>query len=109
MKTRALMAAAIALSAMATAGSTFADHSYSDEPLPVSTKSRAEVRADLDRARAEGLIMDSERGYSNEWARPGASGVAGSRYSGRTREEVKAETKEYMKNYKSSIDDMYGR
>ena len=106
MKTRALMAAAIALSAMATAGSTFADRPYPDEPLPVSTKSRAEVRAELDRARAEGLIMDSERG---EWARPGASGVTGSRYSGRTREEVKAETKEYMKNYKSSIDDMYGR
>ena len=109
MKTRVLIAAAIALSAMATVGSTFADRP-SDEPVAVSTKSRAEVRAELDQARAEGLLMNTGEGtYSDEWARSGAHGVAGSRYSGRTREEVKSEAMEYMKTHDSHSDAMYGR
>ncbi|MEO8407038.1 MAG: DUF4148 domain-containing protein [Oxalobacteraceae bacterium] len=109
MKARVLIAAAIALSAMATVGSTFADRP-SDEPVAGSTKSRAEVRAELDQARAEGLLMNSgESGYSDEWTRSGAHGVSGSRYSGRTREEVKAETIEYMKTHDSHSDAMYGR
>lgn len=109
MKTKTLMAAVIALSAMASASSAFADHAYPDDPIPVSTKSRAEVRSDMDRARAEGAMMNSEQGYLNEGTRAGASGVAGSRYSTLTREEVKAETKAYMKSYDPRTDDMHGR
>ena len=110
MKTRPLIAAVIALSAFATAGSAFADRP-SDGPIAVSTKSRAEVRAELDEARAAGLLMYGERGELNSWSRPGmgAYGVAGSRYSGRTREEVKAEAIEYVKSGKPSFDEMYGR
>lgn len=75
----------------AAAGSAFAERPYPpDEPV-MSTKSRAEVRAELEQARKDGLLMHSgERAYIDEWARPGAHGVAGSRYSGRTREEVRA-------------------
>lgn len=111
MKTRLLIAAVIALSGIATVGTTFAD-SPSEGPAAMSTKSRAEVRAELEQARSEGLLMNSgERGYYDEWNRSaiGAAGVEGSRYSGRTREEVKAEAIEHLKNYKPGLDDMYGR
>ena len=107
MKTRQLIAAVIALSAIATVGSTFAD-SPSDIPTAVSTKTRAEVRSELEQARAAGLLMmQGDRPYINEWARPdmGAMGVAGSRYSGRTREEVRAEAIEFTKNYKFHPED----
>lgn len=106
MKTRQLIAAVIALSAIATVGSTFADSS-SEGPVAVSTKTRAEVRAELEQARAAGLLP-TEYGYEDEWRRPhkeGAMGVAGSRYTGRTREEVRAEAIEYLKNYKINPDD----
>ena len=110
MKTRLLMAAVIALSAAATVGSTFAD-SASEGPVAGSTRTRAEVRAELEQARAQGLLNSSEHSFVNEWARPemGAMGVAGSRYSSRTREEVRAEAIDYWKNHKSGFDDMYGR
>ncbi|MFC3107733.1 DUF4148 domain-containing protein [Undibacterium arcticum] len=93
MKIRHLIAAVIALSAVATVGSTFAER-YSDEPVAVSTKTRAEVQAELAQARAEGLLMNPGEGaYPDELTGPniGARGVAGSRYSGRTRAEVRAE------------------
>lgn len=114
MKTRQLIGVVVALSAIAAVGSTFADRPYpSDEPAAVSTKSRAEVRAELEQARKDGLLNMGEGGYSDEWTRPsigaGAQGVAGSRYSGRTREEVQAETKAYLKEHPSGMDDMYGR
>jgi hypothetical protein len=113
MKTRLLIAAVIALSAIATVGSTFAESIYPPEgSAAVSTKTRAEVKAELEQARKDGLLMNSgEGGYINEWTRPtiGAQGVAGSRYSGRTREEVKAEAIEVTKNNKPGMDDMYGR
>lgn len=91
MKTRLLIAGVIALSAITTVGTTFADRP-SDEAISVSTKTRAQVRAELEQARAEGTLM-SDYGYRDELRRgnAGASGVAGSRYSGRTREEVRAE------------------
>ena len=91
MKTRHLIAAVIALSAISVGGSAFADRP-SDEPIAVSTKTRAEVRAELEQARAEGKLL-SDYGYRDEMRRGemGAAGVAGSRYSGRTREEVRAE------------------
>ena len=108
MKTRLLIAAAIALSAITTVGSAFADRP-DEEPAAVSTKTRAEVRAELEQARAEGLLMHSGEhdGLRAEWGRSGmgAAGVAGSRYSGRTREEVKAEAIEFTKNYKFHPED----
>lgn len=106
MKTRSLIAAVIAVSAFATVGSTFADQA-SEGPTAFSTKSRAEVRAELDQARKDGLLMYGERDNPSEWI--GAHGVAGSRYSTRTREEVRAEAIEHMKDFKSGSDEMYGR
>lgn len=111
MKTRLLIAAVIAVSGLATVGTSFADRPY-DEPAAVSTKTREEVKAELEQARSEGLLMNSgERGYYNEstGSSVGAMGVAGSRYSGRTREEVRAEAIEHLKTYKPGLDDMYGR
>lgn len=104
MKTRLMMAAVIAFAAMATVGSTFADRP-SDDAVPMSTKTRAEVQAELEQARAAGLLMNAGDRYSDEWSRPGAQGVAGSRYSGRTREEVKAEAIEHVKTYKFRPED----
>ncbi|MEO6352040.1 MAG: DUF4148 domain-containing protein [Burkholderiaceae bacterium] len=110
MKTRPLIAAVIALSAFATAGSALADRP-SEEPIAVSTKSRAEVRAELDQARAEGLLMYGDRDDLSNWSRPGmgAYGVAGSRYSVRTRDEVRAEAIEYARSFPSGSDEMYGK
>lgn len=109
MKTRSLIAAVIAASAFAIAGSTIADVP-SEGPIANSTKSRAEVRAELEQARKDGLLMYGERDNPSEWI--GAHGVAGARYStapGRTREEVRAEAIEHNKTFKSGSDDMYGR
>lgn len=113
MKIRQLITVVIALSAITSVGSAFADRP-SEDPIAVSTKTRAEVRAELEQARAGGLLMltDYDR-IRAEWSQPkmGAAGVAGSRYSGRTREEVKAETMEYLKNHKPGTGElyMYGR
>jgi Domain of unknown function (DUF4148) len=64
MKTRLLIAAAIALSAFATVGSALAEHPYpADGSAAVSTKTRAEVRAELEQARKDGLLMNSGEGY----------------------------------------------
>ncbi|MEO8408180.1 MAG: DUF4148 domain-containing protein, partial [Oxalobacteraceae bacterium] len=56
MKIRQLITAVITLSAITSVGSAFADRP-SKEPVAVSTKTRAEVRAELDQARADGLLM----------------------------------------------------
>ena len=106
MKTRQLIAVVIAFSAFATVGPNFADE-LSEGPIAESTKSQMEVRAELDQAHADGLLMQGEGANLNEWS--GAHGVAGSRYSSRTREEVKAETIAYMKDYKPAFDEIYGR
>jgi len=61
-----------------------------------STKSRAEVRSELDAARSQGLLSRGDADASTVMApASGAHGVPGSRYSGRTREEVRAELDEY--------------
>lgn len=114
MKTRQLIGVAIALSALVTAGSAFADRPYPpDEPAAMSTKSRADVRAEIEQARQDGTLNMSENDSYNVWNRSnagmGAQGVAGARYSGLTREEVKAELKEYMKDHPFGSDDMHGR
>ncbi|MGV8891648.1 MAG: DUF4148 domain-containing protein [Burkholderiaceae bacterium] len=109
MKTVSLIATVIAVSAFATVSSTFADVA-SEEPIATSTESRTEVRAELDPVPKDGLLMYSERDNLKQWT--GAHGVAGSRYStsqGRTREEVRAEAIEHMKNFKSGSDGMHGR
>lgn len=109
MKIRQLITAVITLSAITSVGSAFADRP-SKEPVAVSTKTRAEVRAELDQARADGLLMltDYDRIRAG-WGQPGmgAAGVTGSRYSGRTREEVRAEAIEYMQNPSPGHYDMY--
>jgi len=106
MKTRLLIAVVVALSAFATVGSAFAERPYPPDESAMSTKSRAEVRADLEQARKDGLLMNS--GERDDLS--GAHGVAGSRYSGGlTREEVRAEAIKHMKDFKPGSDDMYGR
>jgi hypothetical protein len=93
MKTRQLIAVAIASSAFVAVGAGSAER-YSDDPVAVSTKARAEVRAELAQARADGSLMNAgESAYVYESMQPniGARGVAGSRYSTRTRAEVQAE------------------
>ncbi|MDP3844558.1 MAG: DUF4148 domain-containing protein [Oxalobacteraceae bacterium] len=77
-----------------------------------SGRTRAEVRAELEQARADGLLMThGDRDDLSVWdqARIGAAGVTGSRYSGRTRAEVRAEAIEHAKKFKSGNDEMYGR
>lgn len=61
-----------------------------------STKSRAEVRSELNSARARGMLShgDVDTTSAMDAAPAGARGVAGSRYSQRTREEVRAELEE---------------
>lgn len=107
MKTRKLIAVVIALSAFATGGLAFADQ-RSEDPIASSSKSRAEVMAEFEKARAEGMLMqEGGRDDLNAWT--GAHGVAGSRYSSLTREEVRAETIEHLKNYNPATDELYGR
>lgn len=98
MKTRQLIAAVIAFSAIAAVGSTFAD-SPSDGQVARSTKTRAEVRAELEQANAEGRYMNfGARVYIYDFARPewirpkmDARRVDGARHSGPTRDEARAE------------------
>ena len=93
MKFHRLALAALALSASVGIGSAFAD-SYSDGSNTTVGKTRAEVRAELEQARANGQLLrgDSMLPESAQNALEiGAQGSAGSRYSGKTRQEVKAE------------------
>lgn len=70
MKTRQLIAAVIAFSAIAAVGSTFAG-SPSDGQVARSTKTRAVVRAELEQANAEDRYMNlGARVYIYDWARP---------------------------------------
>lgn len=148
MKSRQWIAAVIVVSGIATVGSAVAD-SRSDGPVAGSTnglmnaasrvyiyewarpewigadtgasgvagarysgRTREEVRAELEQARADGLLMThGEQDDLSVWdrARIGATGVTGSRYSGHTRAEVRAEAIEHAKKFKSGNDEMYGR
>lgn len=62
-----------------------------------STKSRAEVRAELEAARGQAAPR-SDRASASQ-ADTGARGVPGSRYSTRTREEVREELLQHRKAY----------
>lgn len=71
-----------------------------------STKSRAEVRAELEAARAQSTPR-SDR-VSASQADIGARGVAGSRYSTRTREEVRQELQQHRQAFQpNSPNDIY--
>ncbi|MDD1012055.1 DUF4148 domain-containing protein [Pseudomonas shahriarae] len=113
MKSRQWIVAVIAASAMGAAGSALADYTGRfDVPVAASSKTRAEVRTELEQARAAGLLMRGGEGDSlHDWIRTelGAAGVAGSRYSGCTRAEVRAEAIEHAKKFKSGNDELYGR
>lgn len=71
-----------------------------------STKSRAEVRAELENDRAQAYPVTDGTGFRD--VNIGAHGVAGSRYSTKTREEVNSELREYKRTYQpGSPNDIY--
>lgn len=93
MKAHRVALAALALSSIVGIGTAFAD-SYSDGSNMTGGKTRAEVRAELDQARAAGQLPKGDLMWSESAQSAtelGAQGPAGSRYSGKTRQEVKAE------------------
>lgn len=100
MKTSQWITRLVASAAVAVGAPAFADVGLMDGQDQFSsfksTKSRAEVRSELDSARSQGVLSrgDADTATERESAM-GARGVAGSRYSGRTREEVRAELDEY--------------
>lgn len=102
MKTSQWIARIFASAALVASGSTFADVGMADGADSFkdfqSTKSRADVATELGAAKSQGLLS---HGDVDTWALSrtpadiGARGPAGSRYTGRTREEVRAELQEY--------------
>ena len=71
-----------------------------------STKSRAEVRSELENDRAQAYPVTDGTGFRD--VNIGAHGVAGSRYSTKTREEVNSELREYKRMHQpNSPDDIY--
>ncbi|KRB72538.1 DUF4148 domain-containing protein [Noviherbaspirillum sp. Root189] len=71
-----------------------------------STKSRAEVRSELENDRTQAYPVTDGTGFRD--ANIGAHGVAGSRYSTKTREEVNSELREYKQLHQSdSPNDIY--
>lgn len=89
----------IAVVAVLSAGSVFAGDAdipgYGDSSGFMSTKTRAEVRADLEQARAQGLLNQNDAAYPiSVESEVGARGPAGARASvrtGKTRAEVRKE------------------
>lgn len=69
-----------------------------------STKSRGEVRSELDAARQQGMLShgDVDTSSAMDAAPAGARGVAGSRYSERTREDVRAELEEASRMHRDN-------
>lgn len=100
MKTKHWITKLVAMSAMTSAGMASADVGMRDGEDPFrnfqSTKSRAEVRAELDAFRAPAPATSDARGAGNI----GARGVPGSRYSSRTREEVREELRQFRETQK---------
>lgn len=71
-----------------------------------STKSRAEVRSELKDNRTQAYPVTDGTGFRD--LNIGAHGVAGSRYSTRTRDEVKSELREYKQMHQpNSPNDIY--
>lgn len=98
MKTRQWISGMVALSALLVAGTSFAGPEMRDgEDLFSdfkSTKSRAEVRSEMEAVRAQS-VQRSDRIASDRDI--GARGVAGARYSGRTRDQVHDELIQHQK------------
>ena len=88
----ALSVLAVSSIAVADVGMRDGDDAFRDFK---STKSRAEVRAELESARAP-ASLNSDR-ISGEGRDSGVRGVPGSRYSGKTREEVRDELIQHRK------------
>lgn len=122
MNTRTWITAVAALGAIAMGGLSHAQSSMPNGEIPETINdtgtslSRAEVRAELNAARAQGITgtdVDTIDGGSATFAsRDGAAGAfgpAGSRYSGRTKEEVRNEMNEYWsrKGRLPTNDDLY--
>lgn len=95
MKTTRCISRITALSVLAVSGIAVADVGMRDGEDFFrdfkSTKSRAEVRAEMEPARAPSTMTSS--GDS------GVKGVSGSRYSGKTREEVRDELIQHRKTH----------
>ena len=71
-----------------------------------STKSRAEVRSELEDSRTQAYPVTDGTGFRD--LNSGARGVAGSRYSTKTREEVNSELREYKRTHQpNSPNDIY--
>jgi len=110
MKTQSLKLALPAALALLCAGQVHADVGILDGADDFrnfqSTKSRAEVRAELEADRAAGYQVTD----GTDFPQPniGAHGVPGSRYSTKTREEVNSELQEYKRTHQpNSPDDIY--
>lgn len=93
MNTKLLLGSAGLLCAAVVAGPAFAEAGIRDGADQFSnfssTRTRADVHNDLARAKGEGTSVSIRDG--DDMKTEGAYGVAGSRYSGLTREEVNAE------------------
>lgn len=97
MKTFQSITRLVAGAAIAVSGSAFAEVGMLDGADTFkdfkSTKSRAEVRGELDAPAYRGSLTDGNSEFSSQGrdANIGARGPAGSRYSVRTREEIQAD------------------
>ena len=68
---------------------------FTDQKPVVSTKTRADVQAEVSQARAQGLLPQER-----QWNYPAAAPAR----STRTREEVRAEAVEAAKHYRRNLD-----
>jgi hypothetical protein len=113
MKTSQWITRLVACGAIAASGSVFADvgliDGQSDFSGLHSTKSRAEVRDDLTAARSNGSLSNGDvETWSASDSNIGARGPAGSRYSMRTRDDVRSDLTEYQRsNTEKTPSDIY--
>ena len=110
MKTTRCIARITALSVIAVSGIAVADvvMRYGEDFFRdfKSTKSRAEVRAELESTRTP-TNVNSNRISEETWD-SGVRGMPGSRYSGKTRQEVRDELIQYRKTHDpNSPQDLY--
>lgn len=113
MKTSHAMTRCLAGVALALSGSAFGDvgmldgaDSFTDFK---SSKSRAEVRGELDAARQQGLLTNRNTNIDSPGseASVGARGPAGSRYTARTREEVQQELADHRRTQQGNAPNIY--
>ncbi|WP_420474558.1 DUF4148 domain-containing protein [Noviherbaspirillum sp. ST9] len=106
MKTTRCISRITALSVLAVSGIAVADVGMSDGSDFFrdfkSTKSRAEVRAELDAARGQSSLNSDRISADSYDSASGVRGMPGSRYTGKTRQEVRDELIQYRKTHDSS-------